>query len=233
MTRERNPRPNGWPLEPTGVNSMPRRRVPEGDVNEGSTEYHAKFMAPRPSSGELEVEAHEGAAMQRAVLHRAVRRLLKSSRTRPAPSRREGLGRGAPSGAFDRYFFLFIRIYIPFSPVFTILSSFAMNAYPRLRTARFFFSWEEEPGANKFAARTPIRPSPRRGVSRRIQQAAEPRGRGSRSGDTTRERSTTRNTRCYRARTRTSRPLTPYRPSTRVRNMGRAELDASTPRRRK
>jgi hypothetical protein len=36
-------------LELTGVNSKPRR-VPEDDVNEGSTEYHAKFAAPLSSS---------------------------------------------------------------------------------------------------------------------------------------------------------------------------------------
>ena len=57
MTCEQNPHPNGWPLEPTGVNSMPRHHVPEGNVNKGSMEYHAKFMAPRPFSGELDVEA--------------------------------------------------------------------------------------------------------------------------------------------------------------------------------
>jgi hypothetical protein len=33
----------------TGVNSKPRR-VPEDDVGEGSTEYHAKFAAPHSSS---------------------------------------------------------------------------------------------------------------------------------------------------------------------------------------
>jgi hypothetical protein len=36
-------------LELTGVNSRPRR-VPEDDVNEGSTEYLAKFAAPHSSS---------------------------------------------------------------------------------------------------------------------------------------------------------------------------------------
>ena len=39
---------------------------------------------------------------------------------------------------FDTYSFLFIRVYIPFSPAFTALSSFATNAYPGLRTANFF-----------------------------------------------------------------------------------------------
>ena len=56
---ERKPGPNGQPLEHTNVNSKPRR-VPEGDVSETSTEFHAKFAAPRSSSeGEatrLEVE---------------------------------------------------------------------------------------------------------------------------------------------------------------------------------
>ena len=117
-----------------------------------NTMFGSQYYCLERSISTLEVEAYEGVAMQRAILHRAVWRLLKSSRTRPTPSRREGLGRGAPLGAFDRYFFLFICVYIPFSPAFTILSSFAMNVYPRLRTARFFFSWEEELGANKFAA---------------------------------------------------------------------------------
>ena len=35
-----------------GVNSKPRR-VPEGDVSEGSTEYHGKFVAPHYSEGEV------------------------------------------------------------------------------------------------------------------------------------------------------------------------------------
>ena len=58
-------------------------------------------------------------------------------------------------------------------------------------------------------------------------RAKEPQGRDPRSGDMTRD------TRSYRARSCTPRPLTPYRPSTRARNMRRAELDASTPRREK
>ena len=49
ITDTRNPSPDNLPLEPKGVNSMPRR-VPEDDVNEGSTEYHAKFVAPHSSS---------------------------------------------------------------------------------------------------------------------------------------------------------------------------------------
>jgi hypothetical protein len=43
------PGPNGRSLELTGVNSRPRH-VPEDDVSEGSTEYHAKFAAPHSSS---------------------------------------------------------------------------------------------------------------------------------------------------------------------------------------
>jgi len=49
ITHERNPSLNGRPLELTGVNSKPRG-VPEDDVNEGSTEYHAKFAVPHFSS---------------------------------------------------------------------------------------------------------------------------------------------------------------------------------------
>jgi hypothetical protein len=51
VAHERNPGPNddGQPLEITGVNSKPRR-IPEGDVRKGSTEYHAKFVAPHSSS---------------------------------------------------------------------------------------------------------------------------------------------------------------------------------------
>ncbi|KAF8492357.1 hypothetical protein F5888DRAFT_1730017 [Russula emetica] len=49
ITHERNPGPNGRPLELTGVNNKPRR-VPEDDVNGGSTEYHVKFTAPHSSS---------------------------------------------------------------------------------------------------------------------------------------------------------------------------------------
>jgi hypothetical protein len=49
ITHERNPSPNGRSLELTGVNSRPRH-VPEDDVSEGSTEYHAKFAAPHSSS---------------------------------------------------------------------------------------------------------------------------------------------------------------------------------------
>jgi hypothetical protein len=40
ITHERNAGPNGRPLKLTGVNSRPRR-VPEDDVSEGSTGYHA------------------------------------------------------------------------------------------------------------------------------------------------------------------------------------------------
>jgi Kelch motif len=43
-THERNPGPNDRPSE-----SKPRR-VPEDDVGEGSTEYHAKFAAPHSAS---------------------------------------------------------------------------------------------------------------------------------------------------------------------------------------
>jgi hypothetical protein len=49
ITHERNPSPNGQPLELTGVNTKPRH-IPENDVSEGSTRYHAKFAAPHSSS---------------------------------------------------------------------------------------------------------------------------------------------------------------------------------------
>jgi hypothetical protein len=49
IIHERNPSPNGRPFELTGVNSKPRR-VPEGNVGEGSTEYSAKFVVPHSSS---------------------------------------------------------------------------------------------------------------------------------------------------------------------------------------
>ena len=52
ITHERNHGPKGRPLELTGVNSK-ARRVPEDDVCEGSTEYHAKFAAPSSSSEEV------------------------------------------------------------------------------------------------------------------------------------------------------------------------------------
>ena len=53
ITHERNPGPDGRPLELTGVNSKPRR-VPDDDAGEGSTGYDAKFAAPHSSSeGEI------------------------------------------------------------------------------------------------------------------------------------------------------------------------------------
>ena len=59
ITHERNPGPNGQPLELTGMNSKPRH-IPANDVSEGSMEYHAKFVAPHSSSesevARLEVE---------------------------------------------------------------------------------------------------------------------------------------------------------------------------------
>jgi hypothetical protein len=57
ITHERNPGPNGRPLELAGVNSKPKR-VPEDDVGEGSSEYHAEFAAPH-SSPEGEVARSE------------------------------------------------------------------------------------------------------------------------------------------------------------------------------
>ena len=52
---ERNPSPNGRPLELTGVNSKPRR-VPEDSVGEGSTEYSAKLVVPHSSSEVTKLE---------------------------------------------------------------------------------------------------------------------------------------------------------------------------------
>ena len=56
----------GRPLELTGVNSKPRR-VQEGDVSEGSTEYHGTFAASRSSSEgevtELELERQSSVSL--------------------------------------------------------------------------------------------------------------------------------------------------------------------------
>ena len=49
IIHERNPSPNGRPLELMGVNSKPRR-VPEDNVGEGSNGYSAKFVAPHSPS---------------------------------------------------------------------------------------------------------------------------------------------------------------------------------------
>ena len=60
ITDKRNPGSNDLPLKPKGVNSIPRR-VPEDDVSEGSTEYHAKLVAPHSSSeGEVASLENEG-----------------------------------------------------------------------------------------------------------------------------------------------------------------------------
>ena len=59
VANERHHGPNGQPLELTGVNTKPRR-IPENNVNEGSTEYHAKFAAPHLYSGrEVAMLEHE------------------------------------------------------------------------------------------------------------------------------------------------------------------------------
>jgi chromosome segregation ATPase len=69
-THERNPGPNDRPEE-----SKPRR-VPEDDVGEGSTEYHAKFAAPHSSSegevtrSELERQLSASLAVQAERGHR-------------------------------------------------------------------------------------------------------------------------------------------------------------------
>ena len=52
ITHKRNPGPNGWPLQPSGVNSKPRH-VPEDDVSEGSIGHHARFAAPHSSEGDV------------------------------------------------------------------------------------------------------------------------------------------------------------------------------------
>ena len=45
IAHKRNPGPNSRTLQPTDVNSKPKR-VPEDDVSEGSTDHHAKFAVP-------------------------------------------------------------------------------------------------------------------------------------------------------------------------------------------
>ena len=58
-THERNPGPSGRLSQPTGVNSKPRRVLEDG-VNEGSTEYHAKSVAPHScSEGQVASSEHE------------------------------------------------------------------------------------------------------------------------------------------------------------------------------
>jgi hypothetical protein len=46
ITRKQNPALNGLPLRPTGASGTPRRVPEEDDDGEGSTEHHAKLMAP-------------------------------------------------------------------------------------------------------------------------------------------------------------------------------------------
>ena len=55
IIHERNPGPNGRSLEPTSVNSKPRR-VLEADVGEGSTEHDTKSAASHSSSTSLKHE---------------------------------------------------------------------------------------------------------------------------------------------------------------------------------
>jgi hypothetical protein len=66
ITHGRIPGPKGRPSEPTGVNSKPRR-VPDDDVSECTTEYHAKFVAPH-SSSEGEVSTRLELERQLSVL---------------------------------------------------------------------------------------------------------------------------------------------------------------------
>ena len=49
VTDKRNPGPNGRPLQPTSVNNKPR----QSDVSEGSKGYHAGFVAPHSSEGDV------------------------------------------------------------------------------------------------------------------------------------------------------------------------------------
>ena len=51
ITRERGPSLNGLPSRPTGENGRPRRVPEEDDDGEGSTDHHAKLMAPDAPSG--------------------------------------------------------------------------------------------------------------------------------------------------------------------------------------
>jgi hypothetical protein len=72
-TGERNPGPNDRPSE-----SKPRR-APEGDVGEGSTEYHGKFAAPHyASDGEVaRLELERQLSVSLAVQAERGRRIAK------------------------------------------------------------------------------------------------------------------------------------------------------------
>jgi hypothetical protein len=50
ITQEQNSSSNGLPSQPTGANGKPRGVPEEDDDGEDSAEYHAKFVAPYPSS---------------------------------------------------------------------------------------------------------------------------------------------------------------------------------------
>jgi chromosome segregation ATPase len=56
ITRERNPGLNGLPSRPTGASDRPRRVPEEDDDGKGSTEHHAKLIAPDAPSGETELD---------------------------------------------------------------------------------------------------------------------------------------------------------------------------------
>jgi DNA repair exonuclease SbcCD ATPase subunit len=59
ITRDRTPDPNDLPSLPPGINDKPRRVLGEEDNSEGSTEHHAKLVAPDASEKEAARSEHE------------------------------------------------------------------------------------------------------------------------------------------------------------------------------
>ncbi|KAI0283606.1 hypothetical protein BGY98DRAFT_1183851 [Russula aff. rugulosa BPL654] len=53
ITREQNPSLSGLPSRPTGASSRPRRVSEEDDHGKGSTEHHARLVAPNAPSKEI------------------------------------------------------------------------------------------------------------------------------------------------------------------------------------
>jgi hypothetical protein len=60
ITREQNPGRNGLPSQPTGASGRPGRVLEEDDDGEGSTEHHAKLMAPDAPSGKETARLEDG-----------------------------------------------------------------------------------------------------------------------------------------------------------------------------
>ena len=59
ITRDRTPDPNDLPSLLPGINDKPRRVLGEDDDSEGSTEHHAKLVAPDASEKEAARSEHE------------------------------------------------------------------------------------------------------------------------------------------------------------------------------